>query len=68
MAFIDYILRPEVSKMISEDFPYTNPNVEARKLLTPEELRQPGELSAGQPEARDLPRHRPARGRASTSW
>jgi spermidine/putrescine transport system substrate-binding protein len=33
-AFIDYLLRPEVSVKISADFPYTNPNVEARKLLT----------------------------------
>jgi spermidine/putrescine transport system substrate-binding protein len=32
--FIDYILRPEVSVKISADFPYTNPNVEARKLLS----------------------------------
>jgi spermidine/putrescine transport system substrate-binding protein len=33
--FIDYILRPEVSVKISADFPYTNPNLEARKLLDP---------------------------------
>jgi spermidine/putrescine transport system substrate-binding protein len=32
--FIDYVLRPDVSKKISADFPYTNPNVEARKLLS----------------------------------
>jgi spermidine/putrescine transport system substrate-binding protein len=32
--FIDYILRPEVSRKISADFPYTNPNLEARKLLS----------------------------------
>jgi spermidine/putrescine transport system substrate-binding protein len=38
---IDYILRPEVSKLISEAFPYTNPNMEARKLLTPEQLANP---------------------------
>lgn len=31
--FINYILRPDVSKMISDEFPYTNPNAEARKLL-----------------------------------
>jgi spermidine/putrescine-binding protein len=35
--FIDYVLRPAVSREISKDFPYTNPNIEARKLLTPEE-------------------------------
>jgi spermidine/putrescine-binding protein len=39
--FIEYILRPEVSKLISDDFPYTNPNLEARKLLTPEQLNNP---------------------------
>src|SRR5690606_35262729 len=36
-AFLDYILRPEVSALISEEFPYTNPNGEARKRLTPEQ-------------------------------
>jgi spermidine/putrescine-binding protein len=39
--FLDYILRPEVSKLISEEFPYTNPNGEARKLLTKDELQNP---------------------------
>lgn len=39
--FMDYILRPEVSKLISDKFPYTNPNMEARKLLTPEQLANP---------------------------
>jgi len=39
--FLDFILRPEVSALISADFPYTNPNVEARKLLTPEERANP---------------------------
>lgn len=41
MAFMNYALRPEVSKLISEKFPYTNPNLEARKLLTPEQLANP---------------------------
>lgn len=36
--FIDYILRPEVSVLISAKFPYTNPNAAARKLLSPEQL------------------------------
>jgi spermidine/putrescine-binding protein len=31
--FIDYILRPDVSAKISEEFPYVNPNTEAVKLL-----------------------------------
>ncbi|MDB5328042.1 MAG: potD [Phycisphaerales bacterium] len=33
MKFMNYILKPEVSKLISDEFPYTNPNAEARKLL-----------------------------------
>jgi spermidine/putrescine transport system substrate-binding protein len=39
--FMNYILRPEVSKLVSEAFPYTNPNLEARKLLTKEQLENP---------------------------
>jgi len=45
--FINYILRPEVSKLISDAFPYTNPNVEARKLLSPEQLANPASYPAG---------------------
>jgi len=45
-AFINYILRPDVSKIISDNFPYTNPNVEARKLLTPEQLANPASYPA----------------------
>jgi spermidine/putrescine transport system permease protein len=36
--FMNFVLRPEVSKLISDAFPYTNPNIEARRLLTPEQL------------------------------
>lgn len=39
--FMNYILRPEVSKIISDQFPYTNPNLAARKLLTPAQLANP---------------------------
>jgi spermidine/putrescine transport system substrate-binding protein len=39
--FINFILRPEISALISEAFPYTNPNTAARKLLTPEQLNNP---------------------------
>jgi spermidine/putrescine transport system substrate-binding protein len=46
---IDYILRPEVSRKISEEFPYTNPNVEARKLLTPEERGNAASYPPGNP-------------------
>jgi spermidine/putrescine transport system substrate-binding protein len=48
-AFINYILRPEVSKLISASFPYTNPNAEARKLLSAEELANPASYPAGSP-------------------
>lgn len=47
--FIDYLLRPEVSKTISEEFPYTNPNVEARKLLTPAESGNAASYPPGNP-------------------
>jgi spermidine/putrescine transport system permease protein len=40
-AFMNFILRPRVSTMISDRFPYTNPNAEARKLLTQEQLLTP---------------------------
>jgi spermidine/putrescine transport system permease protein len=43
---IDYILRPEVSLLISEAFPYTNPNAAARKLLKPEQLANPASYPA----------------------
>jgi len=49
MLFMNYILRPEVSKQISVDFPYTNPNVEARKLLSQEELDNPASYPPGSP-------------------
>ncbi|HWE03885.1 MAG TPA: spermidine/putrescine ABC transporter substrate-binding protein [Tepidisphaeraceae bacterium] len=47
MAFIDYILRPEVSKMISDKFPYTNPNGAARKLLSKDQLDNPASYPPG---------------------
>lgn len=39
--FLDYVLRPEVSKLISDEFPYTNPNLAARKLLSAAQLANP---------------------------
>ncbi|MEH7386313.1 spermidine/putrescine ABC transporter substrate-binding protein [Bacillus sp. JJ1521] len=36
--FIDFLLRPEISKIISTTYPYGNPNSEAYKLL-PEDLK-----------------------------
>lgn len=47
--FIDYILRPEVSVKISEEFPYTNPNLEARKLLKKAQLQNPASYPPGEP-------------------
>jgi spermidine/putrescine transport system substrate-binding protein len=41
LKFLDYILRPQVSKIISDKFPYTNPNAEARKLLSLDQLANP---------------------------
>ncbi len=41
LAFMNFILRPDVSKQISDAFPYTNPNLAARALLTPEQLANP---------------------------
>jgi spermidine/putrescine transport system permease protein len=47
--FLDYILRPEVSKTISDDFPYTNPNVEARKLLSEADRANAASYPPGEP-------------------
>ncbi|MFD1705981.1 PotD/PotF family extracellular solute-binding protein [Siminovitchia sediminis] len=42
--FINFILQPEVSKEITMDYPYHNPNKEALKLL-PEEVQQELQLT-----------------------
>ncbi len=47
--FINYILQPEVSLKISKEFPYTNPNLEARKLLTKAQLDNPASYPPGEP-------------------
>lgn len=47
--FINYILRPEVSRLISDDFPYTNPNVRARELLEDEQRANPASYPQGNP-------------------
>ena len=39
--FINYVLRPDVSAKISEAFPYLNPNIAARELLTPAQRNNP---------------------------
>jgi spermidine/putrescine transport system substrate-binding protein len=47
--FINYILKPEVSVLISEAFPYTNPNAEARKKLSKAALENPASYPPGEP-------------------
>ena len=47
--FIDYILRPKVSVLISDAFPYTNPNAEAVKLLKKEQRENPASYPPGEP-------------------
>ena len=49
MAFMNYILRPEVSRLISAAFPYTNPNLAARRLLSAKELANPASYPPGNP-------------------
>ena len=49
MAFINYCLRPDVSRAISAHFPYTSPNAAARKLLTPAERANPASYPPGDP-------------------
>jgi spermidine/putrescine-binding protein len=39
--FLDYIMRPEISAELSNEYPYTNPNSEARKLLSEEQFSNP---------------------------
>lgn len=40
-AFINFLLRPDVSRIISKTYGYYNPNLTARKLLSEEELKNP---------------------------
>jgi spermidine/putrescine transport system substrate-binding protein len=49
IAFMNYILKPEVSKLISDKFPYTNPNGEARKLLSKDQLDNPASYPKNPP-------------------
>ncbi|NBT90274.1 MAG: spermidine/putrescine ABC transporter substrate-binding protein [Verrucomicrobia bacterium] len=50
--FINYLLRPEVSKKISDEFPYYNPNSAARSLLSPDQLANPASYPPAQEVAR----------------
>jgi len=40
-TFMNFILRPEISKKISDAFPYLNPNIAGRALLSPEQQANP---------------------------
>lgn len=40
-AFIDFVLRPEISAEITEDFPYSNPNKAAHDLIGDEIMTHP---------------------------
>ena len=48
-VFLDFVLRPEVSRQISDEFPYTNPNGEARKLLTDAQRANPASYPPARP-------------------
>ena len=45
--FINFILRPDISKMILDEFPYYSPNAEARKLLSDAERNNPASYPPG---------------------
>lgn len=45
--FINFILRPDISRMISAEFPYYNPNAAARELLTEAERNNPASYPPG---------------------
>jgi len=52
--FINYCLEPQVSVWISDEYPYTNPNLAARRLLTPAQLANPASYPPGEPELPSL--------------
>ena len=45
-AFMNFILRPEISKQISDEFPYLNPNIAARALMSKQQLENPASFPA----------------------
>jgi spermidine/putrescine transport system substrate-binding protein len=47
--FINFILKPGISVLISKDFPYTNPNKAARALLNKQQLDNPASYPPGDP-------------------
>jgi len=53
MAFINFLLRPDVSKMVSDSTFFLNPNLAAQKLLTPGQLKNSASFPPFNP-SRDL--------------
>jgi len=51
-AFMNFLLRPDVSKEISDAFPYLNPNRAARELLAPEQRANPASFPTDEEIAR----------------
>ena len=47
-AFMNFILRPEISKQISDEFPYLNPNIAARALMSKQQLENPASFPAAE--------------------
>jgi spermidine/putrescine transport system substrate-binding protein len=47
-AFMNFILRPEISKQISDEFPYLNPNIAARELMSKQQLENPASFPAAE--------------------
>ena len=45
-TFLNFVLRPDISKQISEAIPALNPNLAARKLLSPAQLANPASYPA----------------------
>jgi len=52
--FINHCLDPQVSVLISRAYPYTNPNLAARALLSPDQLANPASYLPGNPKLAPL--------------
>ena len=52
--FINHCLDPEISVLISREYPYTNPNLAARTRLSAEQLANPASYLPGDPKLAPL--------------
>lgn len=52
--FINHCLDPEISTLISREYPYTNPNLTARTRLSAEQLANPASYPPGDPKLAPL--------------